>query len=419
MTDFHSPSTNLSPSLSAPSLDIGAEQCSETSLTDALLGNSDVDTSSLSLTERISNIPYTRQQKTHFRAQDEQPGYRRQDSLPSNNIYYLFASDLVRRIASTKHLPTFTEVDGTEGFVMDSSDPLTLDRRQRELLGDFVKEAFSFAPYEQTPAQKLHSILEVPRYMGMPKEVQFFLEAAFASKVVFDSLLTSTYSTEKERGLCWQDYASFIARVRAICKRSDYRKDLYDRNVRLPLKRFNTIKRLVEDLFRKHSRLLVVRVDLKYKPEHAEGKGFEAHNADIKSLLKERSKERLLKNCVGYSLRMEQTPQAGLHSHAVFFFDGDYSRNDLGLAKGICERWEHGVTGGQGLAWNVNAHWLGGIENGNKQQSDYALGMVDRRDPDRIERLLQALAYLCHAGQDVITKDRPRAHTFWVRSGGR
>ena len=112
----------------------------------------------------------------------------------------------------------------------------------------------------------------------------------------------------------------------------------------------------------------------------------------------------------------EQTPQAGLHSHAVFFFDGDYSRNDLGLAKGICERWEHGVTGGQGLAWNVNAHWHSEIKNGNKQQSDYALGMIDRREPDRIERLVQALAYLCHAGQDVITKDQPRAHTFWARS---
>ena len=374
----------------------------------------------LSLSEHIATIPYARQQKPYYTNRTDQPAYSRYEALPSQNIAYRFASQLVLRIASTKHMPELSGGLASGNFfadvVSDQNDALALTQPELDVLCLFMKGAEANVTPGLTPLQKVSDLLQQPYYQAMPKEVKIFLEAAFASCFNFDANFNASYFIGASEGHAWQNYASFIDQVRAICKRNQFRKELFDRNFKLPAKRFDSVKRLVDRLFSRYSRVLVVRVDLKYKPENTDGVMFEVHNRHIKRLLLQASvKTGVFKNCIGTLLRMEETPQAGLHSHAAFFFDGNHSQNDVGLGAAICNLWESDITKGLGLGWNVNSHWRSEIDKGNKQQSDFAVGMVHANDPERVEKMVAALGYLCHAGQDVINKDQPRAHTFWVR----
>ena len=374
----------------------------------------------LSLSERIDAIPYARQQKPYYRYRMDQPAYSRYEALPSQNIAYRYASQLVLRIASTKHMPALSEgfasVNFSDEIMADQTDTLALTQPELDVLGLFMKGAEANVTPGLTPLQKVVDLLQQSYYQAMPKEVRIFLEAAFASSFSFDAKLTASYSSPHLGGETWQRYACFIDKVRAICKRNQFRKELFDRNFKLPAKRFDSVKRLVDRLYSRYSRVLVVRIDLKYKPENTDGVMFEVHNRHIKRLLLQASlKKGVFKNCIGTLLRMEEAPQAGLHSHAAFFFDGNHSQNDVGLGAAICNLWEHDITKGLGLGWNVNSHWRSEIDKGNKHQSDFAVGMVHASDHDKVEKMIAALGYLCHAGQDVINKDQPRAHAFWVR----
>ncbi|MGN5983629.1 YagK/YfjJ domain-containing protein [Serratia liquefaciens] len=113
----------------------------------------------------------------------------------------------------------------------------------------------------------------------------------------------------------------------------------------------------IDLLFERHSRLLVVRVDLSYQKAMIKNKTISTDltRKHRKRLFKQVHTYPLFKHCLGYIWKLEYGRYKGYHYHTCFFFDGSKVRGDILLARRIGEHWTKEVTGGQGLYFNCNA----------------------------------------------------------------
>lgn len=253
-------------------------------------------------------------------------------------------------------------------------------------------------------------------YQSCPKEVQALLEAAVSLTGVFAFASRPTMADFTQKWYAWENYFQFLHNLREVCRRKQLRKDIYDRNIKMPRMRFEAIKALLARLFTVYPRVLTIRVDLKYRPAYAQEVSFSDLRKHVQMVAESaRLGKNLFKSCLGFALRMEDAQDTGLHSHWVFFFDGGKRYRDLHIAKQICHWWCTEVTQGKGLAWNVNQYWRQQIDDGKVAKEDYDLGMVDRLDEKRVLGMASALRYLCHPGQDVLYKPSKNARTFWVK----
>lgn len=185
-------------------------------------------------------------------------------------------------------------------------------------------------------------------------------------------------------------------------------------------------------MFRRHARILVVRLDLHRKAMHfTEEELFEHIEAEecrqkadrtaylegaelwgsepitgrvpFETVQRDRArlfanmkgKPSLFKHLVGYVWRIEFTPGAGYHLHVALFFNGTKVQNHEWLAQQIGEYWRDVITGGQGWFHNCNMAW-------NKDAPNYALGVINYTDHAKRGALLGALGYLCKLSQQVL-----------------
>lgn len=152
-----------------------------------------------------------------------------------------------------------------------------------------------------------------------------------------------------------QRVANLREEARSVAFRS--KRDRYIKTCR---KNQVGLEKLIDALFVRHSRLLVVRLEVGYRQAWCFPfqKGREAvtpQQADIhrKTFLRSmrRDKEHPL---LGYAGAMELGSRKWLHYHWVFFFDGDRLRSDIAIAQILGERWRK-VTQDEGTYWNCNA----------------------------------------------------------------
>ena len=326
----------------------------------------------------------------------------------------------VRRILDSEEVsPVLISSNINETSINWANDNNHLLPTQKEAVDlDALKyEAIEQANALTSPPSLLSRIKATALYQSSPKEVQALLQAALPLPSVFKGARLPTFAFPKEASFTWEHYQAFLHSLHAICKQMELRKTLYDRNIRMPLKRFDALKELLANLFSICNRLLVIRVDLKYLERYAANIDFATHQLHIKKVFEAaRSKEGVFKGCLGFALRMEDAPDTGLHCHMAFFFDGNHRSRDLYIAKQICDWWDQTVTGKKGLAWNVNQSWRKQIEERLVEPEDFVLGMVDRRDEEKVLKMVGVMRYLCHPGQDVLYKSSKNARTFLVQT---
>ncbi|WP_415887580.1 inovirus-type Gp2 protein [Neptuniibacter sp. QD37_6] len=106
-------------------------------------------------------------------------------------------------------------------------------------------------------------------------------------------------------------------------------------------KNYRSMLSYIDKLFKKRSRLLVVRVDLSYKAEIADicrrasftmadhVSEFEQVKADLERLLRNRRHNKIFRGLLGYIWKLEHGVLRGYHYHVVFFFDGAIRRGDI------------------------------------------------------------------------------------------
>ncbi|KAA0950111.1 inovirus Gp2 family protein [Pseudomonas sp. ANT_H14] len=124
-------------------------------------------------------------------------------------------------------------------------------------------------------------------------------------------------------------------------------------------KRARSIEQYIDALFAKHSRMVVIRLDLWYET------GFFRERKDLKKYLTQvredwaklqgdLHKGSPIKGMLGFACKLEYGHLKGFHFHLLVFYNGADYREDIILAKLIGEHWRQEITKGKGRYFNCN-----------------------------------------------------------------
>lgn len=176
-------------------------------------------------------------------------------------------------------------------------------------------------------------------------------------------------------------------------------------NKEVLLERSRKIKEFTDSLFRKHARLMVVRVDFGYRRQ-----GIAPNDVNLmrRQVLEDRRRlinnmrfSNIFRHLLGYLMRLEFAPYHGFHIHAAFFFDGSYLHGDASKGRAICDYWNK-LTSERGSCYNCNAS-KDRYDKLGKLMARGAIGLgigqVDRKDAVKRHRLDYALQYFAKDDQ--------------------
>lgn len=134
--------------------------------------------------------------------------------------------------------------------------------------------------------------------------------------------------------------------------------------------------KLINRLFEYHSRILVVRIDLRYKKEVADQVPLEFAQMHRDQLLSDRRNHpEVFDSLIGYAWGFERgEKEGGYHYHLLAFYNGAERREDIGIGMAIRDLWES-ITNGYGQCY---------ISNFDKaklaEQGCLGIGMIHRND---------------------------------------
>jgi hypothetical protein len=158
-------------------------------------------------------------------------------------------------------------------------------------------------------------------------------------------------------------------------------------------KAYKGLSELIIALFARHSRLLVIRLDLGYRNEYCTpagvlGVAYEESKKHRKELLKY-FRSRMSPAVIGYAWKLEYGLAKTYHYHLLLFFDGAHSHQDITIAQAIGEYWVSNVTDGRGIYHNCNNN-----KAQYKARGILGIGMVKHDDLSLRNGLKTAAAYL-------------------------
>lgn len=156
---------------------------------------------------------------------------------------------------------------------------------------------------------------------------------------------------------------------------------------------YNSGRNLQDALFVRHSRMLVLRIDLSYAYAWRADISEEQSLADIQRFLNNRrGKRTLFANMVGHIMKREWGADKKFHFHFILYFDGSKVHQDAYRAGQIGEYWKQ-LTGGRGAYFNCNA-----CKNKYKR---LGIGMINHYDTEMRNNLLRALKYITKKEQFI------------------
>lgn len=151
---------------------------------------------------------------------------------------------------------------------------------------------------------------------------------------------------------------------------------------------------LVNAVFRRHAKVLVVRLDLSYLKSSL--RPLDTQNLSCEDVVRHREKlladvRKMFKGkLITYVWKLEYGPMRGYHYHTFFFLDGSQCMQDIVIAKMIGEHWSKVVTGGSGSYFNCNAN--------KESYPALGIGMISYNDWEKINNLKnRSLEYVVKA----------------------
>ena len=152
------------------------------------------------------------------------------------------------------------------------------------------------------------------------------------------------------------------------------------------------LERYVRILLNHYSKLLFVRVDLKYSQENSHTvtiEDFNGHMIKLRELIG--NKKTCFTYLQGNAWALEQGYEnGGLHCHLLLIYDGSERQSDWFIAKEVGEKWQE-VTNGTGAYYNYHS-----AENKQKYQINdrLGIGMIHRDNPVQVENAVCTALYL-------------------------
>ena len=148
----------------------------------------------------------------------------------------------------------------------------------------------------------------------------------------------------------------------------------------------------VNSLINHYSRLLFIRIDLKYAKEtrhHVSIEDFDCHMRKFRELIS--NKKTCFEHLQGNAWALEQGGiEGGLHCHLLLIYDGSERQNDWYLAKEVGEKWKM-MTGGLGEYYNYHD-----TETKQKYEKNgkLGIGMIYRDNAKKVENAVTSALYL-------------------------
>lgn len=229
-------------------------------------------------------------------------------------------------------------------------------------------------------------------------------------KLEVDDLLFADFGCLNYQGL-YQLNDSVILDAYQMLQRGEAL--IQQESVNRQLKHFdnmNSVVPYVNSFLAHYSRLLVVRVDLKYKAEFCHLVDIVHFHSDMARLLSIMGKRRqCFAELEGYIWCLEQGDiNGGYHCHLMLLFSGKEHQQAWHMASQISELW-HDITEYQGHYFNCQdiqrMKWL-------ESRGTNGLGMVYREDKEKQSNVLAAAEYLAKQEQPLRVRLSANMNTF-------
>lgn len=157
----------------------------------------------------------------------------------------------------------------------------------------------------------------------------------------------------------------------------------------------------INKLFRLHSKLLVVRVDVHYGDEIKDTITIEEAIDDRDTYL--RAVKRRYRNLLGYVWKLEYGVTRGYHYHMAFIFNGNKVQGDVSLGRQLGEGWKS-LSREPRTYYNCNAD-----RDKYEAWGTYGIGMVRCDDSEKRHLLLHnALSYLLKFDEALLAEMHER-----------
>ncbi|MDV7022059.1 inovirus-type Gp2 protein [Atlantibacter subterranea] len=163
-------------------------------------------------------------------------------------------------------------------------------------------------------------------------------------------------------------------------------KQTYRKYQRASVKNLKGVMNYIRHLQERHSRLLVLRVDLSWANEHKADITADDARKYRQQLFRSMQKNPLFRHVLGTVWKLEYAPQRKFHYHMLFILNGNKAQQDGVIAHAFGEYWKHTITKGKGIYYNCNAN--------KARYEDCCLGKLERGDSSKDKGLLKALSYI-------------------------
>lgn len=148
----------------------------------------------------------------------------------------------------------------------------------------------------------------------------------------------------------------------------------------------------IRTLTSNYSRLLFVRVDLKYIPElshHITIRDFDFHMKKLRDFI--HNGDTFFTHLLGYAWSLEQGEEnGGFHCHMLLIFDGSKHYKDSYLGDQVGQKWRE-ITEGIGYCFILNTKEY---KDDLARRGKLGIGMIHRNNLQEVENAVDAALYL-------------------------
>ena len=171
------------------------------------------------------------------------------------------------------------------------------------------------------------------------------------------------------------------------CIKKNYSAWRYQRN-----QNGKSLEHNIRSLFVTHSRLLFIRVDLKYIQEnshHITVRDFDFHMKKLRDAI--HNGHTCFTHLLSHAWSLEQgEDNGGFHCHLLLIFDGAKHYKDSYLSDQVGQKWRD-ITEGIGYCFILNAK---GYKEGLARYGKLGIGMIHRNNLQEVENAVNAALYL-------------------------
>jgi hypothetical protein len=322
-----------------------------------------------------------------FPAKDLQKKY--QGKLNANQFLKLQA--FVEETIADNEIPLMPRFSSGR---FDTYDRTPLADKYFQLFPDFIRLVKQLSPaYEYSPY--ITAFIACCECLGL-----------FAEGVNWETLWDNTrqFGIHRINSQAADLFNRLVNELRVYCK-SHKVKTKVSKRLAEANERFAEYGAYSDAIFADCASVIVIRIDLSYKPVLADS--IDAHQAvdDLDHLLNNMRSNSMFRALKGKIFKLEYGVVKKIHWHAVLYFDASV-RHKLGhihLAQKIGEYWSTVISKNRGDYWNVNS----GIEE-YRRAGILGIGHIHANDTKLRDRLKNGIIrYLCKADQYIKPKVGP------------